>query len=276
MNILLLDDSAFNADLIHRTLRRAGVQFFCRRADSESAMREALAIELPDIILCNDLIADIDCLTAIDIARDLCPEVPFVIVSAGMGEEGAAECIRRGARDYVLLGNLARLPTIIARAADRAQRAGDRSTHDDRSALLGRIIDQAGVGIISTDLNAVVLTWNRAAFEMYGYSESHAVGRRLRDLHLSHLGDDEYAEVLARIRSGKRYSVECINRTKDGRLLRVFSTHAPLMDSMGRHIGHACVARHATVFEAETRWPMGAIPEADASHHPVYRGASPG
>jgi PAS domain S-box-containing protein len=275
MNILLLDDSTFNADLIHRTLRRAGFTFACTRADTEAAMRAALSQEIPDFILCNDLIADIDCLTAIDIAQANCPDVPFVIVSAGMGEEGAAECIRRGAQDYVLLGNLSRLPAVMERSVERAQQNRIRREQAERSARLARIIDQAGVSIISTDLDAVVLSWNRAASEVYGYTESEAVGRRLRDVHMGHMSESEYAEVLARIRSGKRYSVENANRAKDGRLLRMLSTHSPLFDAEGRHIGHACIARHGTPLESHTSIGYALEPMTEADRHPVYRKPNP-
>ena len=65
-------------------------------------------------------------MSALRLAHERCSEIPFIFVSGAMGEEAAIEALTRGATDYVLKHNLARLPSAVQRALREARNRRER------------------------------------------------------------------------------------------------------------------------------------------------------
>ncbi len=65
------------------------------------------------------------------------------------------------------------------------------------------MVESSSDGIISKDLQGVVLSWNHAAEELFGYSASEAMGQRLLDLVVPTELEHEEWSVLARIGRGE-------------------------------------------------------------------------
>lgn len=116
LDILLVEDSPGDAELIQRTLARGGIVFTSRRVETESDMRAALATACPDVILADYHLPTFDGMAALAIAREIAREVPFIFVSGSLGEERAVEALRRGATDYVSKDRPSRLPSAVERA----------------------------------------------------------------------------------------------------------------------------------------------------------------
>ncbi|MFM9967869.1 MAG: PAS domain S-box protein [Burkholderiales bacterium] len=243
IKILMVMDSQFNADLISRVLRNAGLNFDSLRVYDEAGMRACLRVEMPspDVILSDDVLLHFDCLSALAVAHEMCPESPAIFISGGYGDELALECIKGGAYDFVLMSNLPRLPRaverVIGEARERADRERARRSVAERDRFFARLIEQSSEYVVATDLNGVVLSWNLAAEVLYGFSGSEAEGKELRELHLANLKTFEYRQVLRAIRDGKSYIVQEIRRGKNGSVLRVVSSRSPLRDEAGYPIG---------------------------------------
>ena len=74
-----------------------------------------------EIILANNSLPDIDGLAALRIAKNRYPDVPFIFVSGGVGEEFVNDALKQGAIDCVLKQNLLRLPVTVDRALAEAR-----------------------------------------------------------------------------------------------------------------------------------------------------------
>ncbi|HXF67856.1 MAG TPA: EAL domain-containing protein [Burkholderiales bacterium] len=140
IRILLLEDNATDAELELRELRRAGLRISARVVQDEAAFRLELREFRPDIIVSDFSMPGFDGMFALDIARELAPETPFVFVSGTIGEEYAIRAIKRGATDYVLKNNLVRLPVAVERAIGEAReraarRRVERELEETRSRL---------------------------------------------------------------------------------------------------------------------------------------------
>ena len=62
---------------------------------------------------------------ALEISREIAPDTPFIFLSGTLGEERAIDALQRGAYDYVLKTNMARLVPAVRRALnDSAIRRG--------------------------------------------------------------------------------------------------------------------------------------------------------
>jgi diguanylate cyclase (GGDEF)-like protein/PAS domain S-box-containing protein len=129
IRVLLAEDSAADAELELRELKRAGLVVETQIANSEEAFREALASFRPDVILSDFTMPRFDGLAALALARELSPDTPFIFVSGTLGEEYAIRALKNGASDYVLKSNLMRLPAAVERALqDSRERAARRET----------------------------------------------------------------------------------------------------------------------------------------------------
>jgi diguanylate cyclase (GGDEF)-like protein len=123
IRLLLTEDSAVDAELELRELKRAGLAVNARIVASEPTFVAALREFTPEIILSDFSMPGFDGMAALALARELAPDIPFIFVSGTIGEEYAIRALRNGAIDYVLKSNLLRLPAAVERAlADAAQR----------------------------------------------------------------------------------------------------------------------------------------------------------
>jgi diguanylate cyclase (GGDEF)-like protein len=137
IRILMVEDSAADAELELQHLRRAGLQVVCERVQTEEQMRRALSSFRPGLILSDLDLPQFDGAVALQIARQLAPQVPFLYVSGKLGEEGAIDAMHRGAADYVLKSNLTRLAPAVMRAIEEA---GLRQRQDAQIARLNRVL----------------------------------------------------------------------------------------------------------------------------------------
>jgi PAS domain S-box-containing protein len=121
-----------------------------------------------------------------------------------------------------------------------------RKQAEERQSQLAAIVESTDDAIISKTLQGIVLTWNKAAERMYGYSAQEIIGKPISILFPA----DRLAEgdqVLGGIRRGERVEhFETTRVTKDGRLLNVALTISPIRDAHGTITGASTIARDLT------------------------------
>ncbi len=117
IRILHLEDSDFDAELVIRELRKGGLAFVSQRVQTRDEYQQALRSYHPDIIMVDYKLPDFDGGQAIVLARELCPDVPAVVVTGAVGEDIAVELFKQGATDFVLKDRLSgRLMGVVERA----------------------------------------------------------------------------------------------------------------------------------------------------------------
>jgi phosphoserine phosphatase RsbU/P len=134
ISLLLVEDSALDAELISARLEESGLRFELTRVDSAESFHAALAGRRFDLILSDYKIPGFDGLSALAACQRACPEVPFLFVSGALGEERAIELLKRGATDYVLKDRLERLVPSIERALREARERRERQLAEARLA----------------------------------------------------------------------------------------------------------------------------------------------
>src|SRR5579864_3931359 len=113
LRVLLVEDEPDDAELIIRELRRAGLGFRWIRVDAKPAYLEALR-DPPDVVLSDHSLPQFSAVEALRLLRQQGSDVPFILVTGTQSEEVAAQCLQEGADDYLLKGNLYRIPAAIA------------------------------------------------------------------------------------------------------------------------------------------------------------------
>ncbi|HEV3027413.1 MAG TPA: response regulator, partial [Planctomycetota bacterium] len=125
-SLLLVEDSAEDAELEERELRQAGLSFRSHRVETPEALRRALSEFKPDVIISDYQLPLMNGLDALRIVRELTPETPFLFVSGTIGEEQATESLKRGATDYVVKGRKGGLAAKVERALAEFQDRTER------------------------------------------------------------------------------------------------------------------------------------------------------
>jgi len=121
LNVLSLEDSKEDFEIIQEQLINAGYQLNMTRIEKESELESSLRNHHYDIILADFRLPGFDAFGALKICNEICPDVPFICVSGMIGEDTAIELIKRGAVDYVLKDRIERLPFVLKRALDEAR-----------------------------------------------------------------------------------------------------------------------------------------------------------
>jgi two-component system cell cycle sensor histidine kinase/response regulator CckA len=119
LRILILEDVPMDAELVEYELERASIPFLSRRVDSRDGFLRELDEFRPDLILSDYTLPRFDGMTALSLARERVPSIPFLIVTGSVNEETAVGCMKAGATDYLLKSNLARIGPAIEAALER-------------------------------------------------------------------------------------------------------------------------------------------------------------
>lgn len=116
LKILMLEDNPEDAFLIERVLRKDNMVFVTERVDTREEFCESIERFQPDVVLSDHGLPRFNSREALKISLKERAVAPFILVTGTMSDEIAISCLREGADDYILKGNLSRLPSAIRRA----------------------------------------------------------------------------------------------------------------------------------------------------------------
>ena len=131
LRILILEDSAADAEMNLRELRRAGFDPQWKRVETEADFLAALDTA-PELILADYSLPKFDGLSALKLLRERGRDIPFILVSGQLGEETAVEAMKQGATDYLLKDRLARLGTAVERALEEKRLRAEKQEADEK------------------------------------------------------------------------------------------------------------------------------------------------
>ncbi len=111
---------------------------------------------------------------------------------------------------------------------------------------LAAVVESSDDAIISMSLDTTILTWNKGAQRMFGYTPEEAIGRSVSML-IPEDSEDEEPEIFRRLLNGERIDhYETIRRRKDGTRLNISLTVSPVYDDSGRVVGVSKISRDIT------------------------------
>ncbi len=113
-----------------------------------------------------------------------------------------------------------------------------------RKRLLATIVEQSDQAIFTEDLDGVITSWNAGAEELFGYTQEEAIGKEYAMLVPSE--DKETLRAGERIRSGQKLSCETHMVTRNGTIIDIEISAAPMFDDNGVHSGEITIARDIT------------------------------
>ena len=188
LRVLIVEDSEDDALLLVRILKKGGYNPVYERVETAAAMKKALEEKQWDIILCDYKMPDFSAPSAISLLKKTNIDIPVIITSGAIGEETAVECMRLGARDYIMKGNLSRLCPAIARELENAEvRNKKKQTESQREVALDllresekyfkEITENSSDIIIITDKNGDIKYCSLSIERYTGYKPEELIGK---------------------------------------------------------------------------------------------------
>ncbi len=221
---MLLEDEIFDAELIQKSLRRAGLLFKATVVTDKPEFAAALHKYTFDVILADNSIPQFNSAEALKFLHEQDIDSAFILVTGVVSEEFAVDIIHQGADDYILKNNLTRLPSSIARAIEK--RKGKKEKLKAEAALMlsekrYRTLFQGNLaGIYQSTIEGKIIDCNYSFCKMLGYSSS----AELRQLPASNLyfSDKDRSRTMSRLKNEEfLFNYEALLRRKDGEPLYV-------------------------------------------------------
>jgi diguanylate cyclase (GGDEF)-like protein/PAS domain S-box-containing protein len=240
LNILIVEDSAADAELVVEHLRGAGFDPNARIVDTERDYLAALTPGL-DLILSDYSLPQFNGFRALELMQARGLDIPFILMSGTLGEERAVEAIQLGASDYVLKDRMTRLSVAVERALQHKRERDERRQARAEIARLAAIVESSNDAIVSRSLDGTITSWNAGAARMFGYTAEETVGQSIMLL-MPPGAPSRLGRNTETVLAGENVApFETQRITKDGRILDMLVSVSPIRDAEGRVTGASAI-----------------------------------
>ena len=246
IRVLIVEDLPTDAELSEREIRKALGACEFRRVETREAFLAAIDEYGHGLIVSDFKMPRFDGLSALKLALQRCPDVPFIILTGSMNEDTAVECMKAGAWDYVIKEHVKRLGVAVRAALERQrvrlerQRALAALTASE--ALTRGILENAQDAYVRADLDGRILMVSPSAVGLYGYgSMEEMIGLPTTALYAT---QEERLRVLEELKlHGSLRDIVGQGRKKDGTIFWVSLNARFFKNEQGKVAGAECFAR---------------------------------
>lgn len=132
------------------------------------------------------------------------------------------------------------------RAALLLEEINERKRTEEINQLLASIVESSDDAIIGKTLDGIIVSWNRGAQKIYGYTNSEIIGKPISTIAPCEY-QDEWEQLLKKVKAGKSIEhYETQRQRNDGKIIHVALTISPIRNISGELIGASTIARDIT------------------------------
>ena len=121
LRVLIIEDSALDAKVLVGLIQAGGYEVTSERVETAEQYTRALENEVWDIILADYNLPEFNGSEGLRLLQESGRDIPFIVISGGIGEDLAVQIMKSGAHDYLMKGNLARLVPAVEREVREAR-----------------------------------------------------------------------------------------------------------------------------------------------------------
>ncbi|MCC6191016.1 MAG: PAS domain S-box protein [Anaerolineales bacterium] len=181
LQLLQIEASPIDAQLARAALRQAGYDVAAHRVETAAELEQALRGDRWDAVLADFSLPGLEARLAFEVLRQAEPELPVIVVSAGLTEEQAAAALRAGVHDVIAKDALDQLAAAIERlqreAAARRQRRQVQWLLGETEEIFLQVWETTPEAMALTDAEGLVLAANPAYHRLFGFTPEQTIGQ---------------------------------------------------------------------------------------------------
>jgi len=179
LRVLLVEDNPADAELCLEFLSVAQFELTADVTQTPKDFVDRLQTAGYDVVLADYNLGSWTGLDALDMLQEQGCDVPFILLTAALGDETAIECMKRGVADYVLKERMERLPVAIYRALEQRaarieRRRADRSVEEAEAKF--RALAESMQAAVFVEQGSKCSYVNRAAEAITGFPRGELLG----------------------------------------------------------------------------------------------------
>jgi signal transduction histidine kinase/CheY-like chemotaxis protein len=206
LKILHLEDDPHDAQLMEWALKRGGIEPQVVLVQSRAEFCAALDRESFDVVLSDNSLGDFDALSALAVARQRQPGIPFVCASGAAEPDRVLASLNAGANDYVLKEHPWQLVAAMRQVIAARQRRRELEGLQHQNAGMHRLVAAVQELSLARNLDSIMAIVRTAARELTGADGATFV---LRDGDLCHYADED---AISPLWKGQRFPMSaCIS-----------------------------------------------------------------
>lgn len=241
--ILVVEDEVIIAEDLMLRLSRLGYKVLPYTTTGRKAL-ETISNTIPDLVLMDILIkGDID---GIETAKEIGSKysIPVVYLTSLSDEVTISRAKKTGAYGFIAkTTNLNNLYTTIEMAIHRSRMEVQVKEKEEILSVTLRSISDA---VIGATLDGTIISWNKGAFDIFGYELSEVIGKNLSILTPPSF-PNEIPENLDRIKKGSKIEhYDTIRKNKVGDYLNISIKISPIKDRSEEITGVSIIAHDIT------------------------------
>lgn len=238
MRVLIVEDNSADVEILEYELKKCKLLMEFSTVCNENDYTKALEEQPPDLIFSDYSMPSFTGMRALEIRQTKAPDVPFILVTGSMNEETAVSCMRAGADDYLIKGNLTRINQAMRVAIEKhqvmnAKRQAELELYKTNEKFRAAF-EFASVGMALVGMDKRFIQVNQALCEITGYSAAELLEKSFEDITYAPdllLANENYSSALDnnrfRVNFEKRYV------KKNGEIIWVHLNSKPVKDSNG-------------------------------------------
>jgi PAS domain S-box-containing protein len=216
LNVLCLEDSPADAELIRKRLESSGYKLMFRLVANREEFEIALRDNMADLILSDYRLPSYDGMEALKFVTENYPDIPFICISGTIGEELAVEMMKMGAADYVLKDKLYKLVPAVKRALKETKERKELARAGTELKKLSRAVEQSPAGVIISDTKGNIEYVNQKFVEITGYTPERVSGKKVRILRNDPLSKADPRQIWETISTGAIWKGEFSSKRSSG------------------------------------------------------------
>jgi PAS domain S-box-containing protein len=122
--IVILEHIPTDAELFELQLRKSNIACSTKRVATKEQFLRLIQEFTPDLVIADISMPKLDPLTAMEIAKEVTPGIPWILISPPAGEELISECFHRGAADFISKKMYPRIGSAVRRALAKKEAPG--------------------------------------------------------------------------------------------------------------------------------------------------------
>jgi len=250
IHILLVEDSADDAQLVLLTLEQQGMDVDCLRVETEAAFVAALDTN-PDLIIADYSLPQFDGLSALKIMRERKLDIPFIFISGTFGEEVVAGALDLGANDFLMKDRLARISASIRHVLEQKSLRDEKRRSDaalfESERRLRSLMENMHLIAVMLDVNGDITFCNDYLLKITGWNRDDVLGKNWFDIFIPEKKTDVKQIFQDAMRSGSlSIHYENLILTKSGETRLINWSNSLLKGVDGEILGTASIGEDIT------------------------------